>query len=56
MVKYLQSDVNEPQRIKAIASAISSSTAVISQWNAMFEELTWALRASALRKVISDDL
>jgi len=39
IAKYLLSDANDRQRIKALANATSSSTAVMSQWNGMFVEL-----------------
>lgn len=36
---YLQTDANNRQRIKALANDSSSSTAVMSQWDSMLEEL-----------------
>ena len=39
LAEYLNSDANDRKRIKALANDTSSSTAVMSQWDSMFEGL-----------------
>ena len=39
LAKYLKSDANDRQRIKALAKETSSSAVVLRQWDSMFEKL-----------------